>query len=298
MPRARAWASRPSAPHVGRVAVAAGAPAIVAIVSLFGCSVSAPAAAARVMEPRAAPGPVARPEGDRPPRLDVRCEDPATCPESVGMLVAPAPDRPERCTATLVGRSRVVTAAHCVTPVFGEPASCDDTWVAFPEAGEHPMTWVRCARVVRASPLPDEDVLRPDFAVLELAEPVARRALSVASRPTEEGRVVSVAVVTPNRIYATQHELTVRLCRVGSKTEMAAELGPKANRVGWLRDCPIFPGNSGAPVLDADGRIAALVHGGSNPFFGVGVTTDARLLRPVVRARPHPELETRPSAHD
>jgi hypothetical protein len=253
--------------------------AIVAAVVLCGCAVTAPSTPSRPfltgpVVRRGAPAPVARAEGpSQPPRLDVRCGEPASCPEAIGMLVAPGRELPERCTAVLVGPTRVLTASHCVTPVLGEAATCEGTWVAFPVAGDHGMTWRRCARVVEASMLPDDGVLRRDVAVLELDEAVARLPLALAPEPPTEGRVVPVASVTPHRIYATQHEVAVRLCRVGWVADAEPHVGPDAARVGWLRDCPIYPGNSGAAVLDAEGRLAAIVHGGSHPFFGVGVTT-------------------------
>ena len=79
--------------------------------------------------------------------------------------------------------------------------------------------------------------------------------------------------VTPHPIYASQHELDARLCRVETSERAEAELGIEARRVGWLSGCPIEPGNSGSPVLDDAGRLRALVHAGSHPIFGIGVTT-------------------------
>jgi S1-C subfamily serine protease len=60
---------------------------------------------------------------------------------------------------------------------------------------------------------------------------------------------------------------------VESSEAAEARLGEGARRVGWLSGCPIEPGNSGSPVLDAEGRLRALVHAGSHPVFGIGVTT-------------------------
>jgi len=43
--------------------------------------------------------------------------------------------------------------------------------------------------------------------------------------------------------------------------------------VGWLASCPIAGGNSGAPVIDYDGQVRAIVHGGTSLHSQFGVTS-------------------------
>src|ERR1043165_3700121 len=69
------------------------------------------------------------------PDLLLRCEDPASCPDAVGMLVV---DRskdqdPLRCTVTLIHGNRALTTSHCLAPEDRRPgAACARTWVVFP----------------------------------------------------------------------------------------------------------------------------------------------------------------------
>ena len=84
---------------------------------------------------------------------------------------------------------------------------------------------------------------------------------------------MTVLAVAPHPIYDTQHELVTRLCRVASEQSAVSTFGEGAARVGWLMECPSYPGNSGSPVLDGAGRLRALVHAGSASVQGIGISS-------------------------
>ena len=206
---------------------------------------------------------------------EVRCAAPSQCPPSVGMVVFPGrePDalgriRPARCTGTLIAPDRVLTASHCLTT-----PTCLGAWITFPATETRPEGFAHCAWVLAQDPDDADAVLLEDWAILQLDRPIDRPVATLDHTPVAPGTIVTVASVTPHPIYDSRHELEGRLCRVETSEAAEARLGAGARRVGWLSGCPIEPGNSGSPVLDAEGRLRALVHAGSHPVFGIGVTT-------------------------
>jgi hypothetical protein len=214
-----------------------------------------------------------------PPALYVRCDDAGTCPSAVGMLVVDAGGsaEPERCTATLIGPDRILTASHCLAASARHAgAACPGTWIAFPDAAQAKAEWVACKRVELAAPVVDAGGLHQEHAVLRLVRSVARAPLAVDGSPPVPGSIVTVASVTPHPIYGTTHLLTTRLCRAIDSEPAQAALGAGAASVGWLAHCPIERGNSGSPVLDYQHKVRAIVHGGTNRTSAFGVTSSPR----------------------
>jgi hypothetical protein len=181
---------------------------------------------------------------------------------------------PERCTATLIARDRVLTASHCLAPAERHAgATCDRTWLAFPKTPDAPAEWVACERVVVAVGVVSDDALHQEHAVLQLARAVARTPLAIDPRPPTPDSIVTVVSVTPHPVYGSTHTLSTRLCRVTDSALAVDALGPQASSVGWLASCAIERGNSGSPVLDYEGRIRAVVHGGTAVSSAFAVTS-------------------------
>lgn len=214
------------------------------------------------------------PRSREPADLYVRCADAASCPSAVGMLVVEREaEEPERCTASLIAPDRALTASHCLAASDRHAgAACASTWIAFPETRDAAAEWIACASVLYAAAV-DEDALHQEHAVLQLARPVARAPLAIDASPPAPGSIVTVVSVTPHPIYASTHALATRLCRAIDSEPAERELGASAANVGWLARCPIARGNSGSPVLDYEGRIRAIVHGGTSVTSAFGVTS-------------------------
>ncbi|MGE0784557.1 MAG: serine protease [Sandaracinaceae bacterium] len=249
--------------------------AALSVAGLLGCATTTPP------PPRPASRTVSAP--DVPSVLDpamselhVQCRDRfGPCPSSVGLFVRRDGDDLERCTAALIGHDTVLTASHCL-PIAARRAgaSCRGAWIGFvpnEAPADTPAEWVECRTVERADAVDDREVMRRDVAVLRLHHALARTPVPIDGSAPREGSIVTVVSVRPHPIYRSQSELEARLCRVASTPSAELLFGPAASEVGWLMECPSYPGNSGSPVLDGDGRLRAMLHAGSNASLGVAV---------------------------
>ena len=190
------------------------------------------------------------------------------------MLLRTVDDDVERCTVALVAPDEVITASHCLdTPARAEGALCHGVWIAFATTASHPLEWAACDHVLHANVVDDAEVMRSDVARLRLARPVDRPTLPVLGEAPDEGSIVTVLSAREHPIYPRHNEIVPRLCRVATSESAVETFGEAASSVGWLIDCPSYPGNSGSPVLDAQGRLRSLMHAGSAPWQGIGVTS-------------------------
>ncbi len=210
-----------------------------------------------------------------PPRYQVSCAESEECHESVALLVGLSGLRePTRCTAALIGSTTAVTAGHCVARELADGGACHDVWLGFAETPNQKSEWLGCSKVSAVSSQA-ETLLAPDYAVLQLRTATARPALPLGRGALSTGDIVEMVSVTPDRFYDDVHEVRTRRCVVdgGDPSSPWSPIAPPTVRV--LSSCPIHEGNSGAPVLDRQGRLRGLVHAGGPPFFAFGLMTES-----------------------
>jgi hypothetical protein len=145
-------------------------------------------------------------------------------------------------------------------------------WLGFARKGGLPPEWIGCDRIASASS-PDPTLLSPDYAILELDQATARRAIPLGDGDVSHGEVVHMVSITADRFYDDLHQVRSRRCIVDDNRQLAAWAFGPAGSVQVLSSCPIREGSSGAPVLDRSGRLQGLVHAGGPPYFAFGLMT-------------------------
>jgi hypothetical protein len=216
-----------------------------------------------------------------PPRFEVSCPAAEDCSESVALLVGlSGPGEPTRCTAALIGPHTAITAGHCVAWELSSGGGCDGVWLGFARSGGRPAEWVGCERIASSSTSRDM-LLAPDYAVLELTEHTARPSIPLGEGAVAFGDVVQMVSVTAHRFYDQVHQVRSRRCVVDDNRRLSQWSPAPPTSIRVLSSCPIRKGSSGAPVLDAEGRLRGLVHAGGPPYFAFGLMT--LLPQPVER---------------
>jgi hypothetical protein len=185
-----------------------------------------------------------------------------------------------RCTAALIGPRTAVTAGHCVAWELAIGGSCDEVWLGFASTAGRPSEWVGCERIASAT-RSTNTLLSPDYAILELDTDLGRRPIPLGEGHVASGEVVRMVSVTADRFYDDVHQVRSRRCVVDDNRRLQpwSPAAPPSIRV--LTSCPVREGSSGAPVLDAEGRMRGLIHAGGPRYFAFGLMT--LLPQPVER---------------
>ncbi len=170
-----------------------------------------------------------------------------------------------------------VTAGHCVTRELSVGGACYGVWLGFAETPTRRAEWLGCSKISAVS-RPDDTLLAPDYAVLQLRTATERLALSLGRGTLNTGEVVRMVSVTADRFYDDVHEVRTRRCVVDDGDDSSPWSLIASPTVRVLSSCPIHEGNSGAPLLDRQGRMRGLVHAGGPPFYAFGLMTESGQL--------------------
>ena len=216
-----------------------------------------------------------------PPRYEIECTVDGACAESVALLVGlSAPEEPMRCTAALIGERTAITAGHCVATELSTGGSCVGVWLGFAGAKDRTTEWVGCRRIASATIHPPA-LLSPDYAIIELDREVRRAPYPIDREPVSSGQIVRMVSVTADRFYDRVHQVRSRRCVVDDNGSLAPWSPHAPSSIRVLSSCPVRAGRSGAPVLDQEGRMRGLIHGGGPRYFAFGLMTP--LPQPVDR---------------
>lgn len=177
------------------------------------------------------------------------CEQ-GECPAGVGALLTyRAGGEVGFCTATLIAPDRIVTAEHCVARVPARHAASMHFFL--PDDRAVTVAWRAVLGVVHGEPR----ARGADHAILELGRPIdAPHPRLGRADPEPDGTLTVVrASAHSDRTVFVRREP----CRVMPQALRADRMVP--SQVVRIAGCTLLPGNSGAPMLDARGRVVAVV---------------------------------------
>lgn len=210
----------------------------------------------------------------------VTCED-GKCPEGVGTFLAWEPFSETKvngfdCTAFLVSSTIAATNSHCVPDRVKQHPELCATYVGlkFPAQNNKPTESVACDRLIQASEIPPGDVEMKfalvDFAFIRLQHEIKREVFVVARDGVKDETPLTVySSDPPHEVAASKKkEEKARIYTIRKKTCVSKQntiLLPQYSTdvsnfvLGLNSACSFEKGNSGAPAINSDGEVAAIL---------------------------------------
>jgi|GEM_PF-1509182 len=221
------------------------------------------------------------------------CSDESDCPRNVGLVTAIVlgedGDQPRvgRCTGWLVAPDVIATNSHCIPTDLKSklgPSCADRLNVTFRDDER-----IGCAEILHASDLGGESsgvestYLHADFAFVRLEKKSAAEPLARSHEGLADELPVRVLKVDPLSEDKPDGLLKPTSCRAAQNTVVVPQFSTDTYVHATLIDCQVISGNSGAPVVDAEGIVRAIVWGSVSPDTKrkVGLVYETSGLRDV-----------------
>ncbi|MES2963363.1 MAG: trypsin-like peptidase domain-containing protein [Bdellovibrionota bacterium] len=206
-------------------------------------------------------------------RAKLTCADESECPESVALMIAVTEKKNDRvsfqqCTSFLVADDIIATNTHCVPQKLRQPGAKCSGQIAFvfPTKGGAAVR-AECAEVLSTTKIDQNprstDYLRKvDVAFMRLSAKVPNvTPLKFDRRGLPDGLRLRALVIDPVKQGQIEGSLATRDCSTVQATVANPSYVSDTAGVATATGCEIRTGNSGAPALDDDGSVRALVFG-------------------------------------
>ncbi|NDG85588.1 MAG: serine protease [Proteobacteria bacterium] len=221
------------------------------------------------------PGAKTDPESSRKAAREgkLKCPFSDECEPALAMVSIVAEDGVERCSGFLISDDEVVTNDHCVNKGLYMKSAGDkksgiscagDLYVHFAGGKGVNAIDAGCSEIKVRSV--EKGLASLDYAVIKLDQKIPDRApLALETRLESYGNGDKVKIMrvqmdgaTSGSFDGAQNELH---CQISVRTFLLPDLIDTFSGLLSFGDCAIQQGNSGSPVIDADGKVISVIQG-------------------------------------
>lgn len=199
------------------------------------------------------------------------------CPENVGLFLATRPNSVLTCTAFLIESDIVATNSHCLPRVVKDlPDLCSSTiQFIFPKSKSHSEERISCKEILGFSERPN--AVSPDLALIRLEKKTNRNPMLISKSGIQPEQMHKAWKVNPGP--GASGELIQQDCKMVTKNYRLPLFENRFSKVFVAGDCPSLPGNSGAPLINADGAAVGIFQA-DLPFSELQIKAWSKYLLP------------------
>jgi Trypsin-like peptidase domain len=187
----------------------------------------------------------------------LKCQDRNHCPTNVGLFLATKPDGVLSCTAFLVEDDVIATNSHCVPfEVQNLPDLCSARIsVIFAGTAGKPEEKFACAEFLGSSPRPNAQ--SPDLALFRLQAKTARPPFRIDRSGVAPDSLYEALKVNP--APGASGTLVHAECKAVNRSYRFSLYERASDPIFTVGDCRSVPGNSGSPLLNAEGAAVGIL---------------------------------------
>lgn len=181
------------------------------------------------------------------------CDASGVCQPALALVSIPTADGLTRCTGFLIAPDEVLTNDHCLKD-FNETSCEDKIYIHF--VGET----ISCESIVMSSK--QTGLQTADYTILKLKTATKRTPLKLSARGFKDREAATLYRVQmqdePNHYDGVQSKLD---CQAAYGTFLYPHLNLASDSLMSFSGCPVVEGNSGSPILNANGEVGAVEQG-------------------------------------
>jgi hypothetical protein len=222
-------------------------------------------------------------------KQDVNCEPNKACPNFITKIVIVNQNKYEFCTGILTEDDVVATSSSCLpeTVRLNGLDCSQDVFFFFPKTANRPAERINCSKVLQVSRLEGEDPVlwRDDLSFLQLAKPSERRTATFSRDGVQNKQIFTTWMIDQ------QDEFSAIIKRSNCESIHETYVNPlvmNESSPGMLfADCASTNGSLGAPVVDNNGKVRAIISKSIEPKLRSYLTSTGLLqseLKPMVHA--------------